>query len=187
MILFINVNYIKDRTTIERNVDDNKIAPFILKVQETHLQMALGSSFYYHILDSFDTGNVTPAETELIDDFIKPMVAEWAYYEAYPHIAIKATNKSISRERSEYSEPVGMEDIKWMRNSIRNMAEFYTKRIIKHIRDNNTDFPLYFNPDLPENVKRNNQSYFTGVYIQGKARRATSHRDRLGRFGGYDC
>ncbi len=187
MIRFINVSYIKERTTIEQNVDDTKIAPFIIKAQETHLQMALGTTFYLHILDAFDTNNLTPMENILVEEFIKPMVSEWTYYEAYPHISIKPTNKSVSRERSEYSEPVSVNDIKWMRSSIRDMAEFYTKRLIKEIKDNHLEFPLYFNPDPKENVKKNNQAYFTGIHIAGKGRRPGSHAERLGRWGGYYC
>jgi len=191
MIRFINVTYIKERTTIESNVDDKKIAPFIMKVQETHLQMALGSTFYLYILDNFNTGNLTPEENILVEEFIKPMVSEWTYYEAYPHISIKTTNKSVSRERSEYSEAVNINDVKWMRSSIRDMAEFYTKRLIKWLTDNHVDFPLYFNPDPKENVRKNKQAYFSGIHIAGKGRRPGSHNERLGRFGGFcddwDC
>jgi hypothetical protein len=167
MIRLINIEYVKQKTTIERNVDDVKIAPFIFKVQDIHLQQALGTAFYRHILEEFDAGTLNPDEQDLVDIYIKPMLAEWVYYEAYPHIAIKATNKSVSTERSEYSDPTGLDTIKFMRDSIRNMAEFYTKRLIKELCDFGAQkYPLYVNPGPKQNVKKSKSAYFSGVYLK---------------------
>jgi hypothetical protein len=164
MIRLINVTDVKELTTIEKNVDNAKIAPFIYKVQDTHLQMALGTTFYRHILDAFDNGTLTSDEQDLVDTYIRPMLIEWVYYEVYPHITFKPTNKSVATERSEYSDPVDLSSLKYMRDAIRNMAEYYTRRLNKHLCDYSSLFPLYLNPGPKQNVKSRSKSYFSGVY-----------------------
>jgi hypothetical protein len=167
MIRLVNLDYVKKMTTIERNVDDNKVAPFIFKVQDTHLQKALGTAFYKHILNGFDAGTLNADEIILVEEYIQPMLAEWVYYECYPHLLIKPTNKAISKERSEYSEAVGLNEMRYMRDSIRNMAEFYTKRLIKELCDfAYLKYPLYLNPPPKENVRKSRTAYFSGVYLK---------------------
>jgi hypothetical protein len=164
MIRLINATDVKNNTTIEKNVDNAIIAPFIFKVQDIHLQQALGTAFYLDILDKYDNGTLNADELNLVNTYIKPMLIEWVYYEVYPHISYKPTNKSISKERSEYSDPSDLSGIKYMRDAIRNMAEYYTQRLNRHLCDYSSLFPLYLNPGPKQNVKARSKSYFSGVY-----------------------
>lgn len=183
MIRLINVTDVKENTTIEKNVDNSKIAPFIFKVQDTHLQQALGTTLYRYILDAFDNGTLNPDELDLVDTYIKPMLVEWVYYEAYPFLSFKPTNKSISTERSEYSDAADLSGIKYMRDAIRNIAEYYTKRLNKHLHDYSSLFPLYLNPGPLQNVKSSTKSYYSGIWT-GRGQ-ITNRIDRL--FKNDDC
>jgi len=167
-VKFISTVFLKENTTIEDNVDDNKLVPFIYKVQDIHLQQALGTTFYEHLKAGVVNNTLTTDETDLIRDYIQNMVAEWTLYESMPFLSNKLTNKSISQENSEYSTPSTLDEIKYLRNNVRDIAEFYTKRLTKYMCDNASLFPKYLNPDSKENLSKNSKSYFSGIYLPKK-------------------
>ena len=167
-VKFISTLYLKENTTIEDNTDDAKLVPFIYKVQDTHLQQILGTTFYNYLKNAVVSGTTTDNDTTLLRDFIQPMVAEWVLYESIPFLNFKLTNKAVSTENSEYSTATNLDDIKYLRHSIRDLAEFYSSRLTKYLCDNSNLYPVYQNPDAKENLHKSSKVYFNGIYIQKK-------------------
>lgn len=165
---FISAQYLKENTVLEMNIDDSKLTPIILKVQSVYLQQILGSSFMQHLYDAVTNSTLTTAEENLIRDYIQSFVCEYSVYEALPYLNYKATNKAISKESSEYSQPAELAEIKYMRSNVKDMAEFLGKRLEKYLCDHQENFPEYQNPSLPENLPKNNKSFFNGVYLGKK-------------------
>jgi hypothetical protein len=174
-VKFVDALYIKENSTIEFNVDDKKITPLIYKVQDLYLQQSLGTTFYKHLKNAvvnteLQTGTtLTNDEIDLITDYIQPVVGEYALYELIPLINFNFTNKAVSQKSSEFSQPSNLDEVKYIRNNIKNMAEFYMKRLNKYLCDNPTLFPKYQNPDPKENVKKNGRSYFSGIHMPKKS------------------
>lgn len=164
-VKFISTTYLKENSTIEDNVDDAKLVPFIKKSQDIYLQQILGTTFYNHLKDAIVNNTLTSDEESLIRDYIQPMVAEYTVYESLPFLSNKLTNKSISQENSEFSTPSGLDELKYLRNTVRDMAEFYGKRLAKFLCDNTSLFPVYSNPDANENLSKSSRAYFSGVYV----------------------
>lgn len=167
-VKFIDIDFLKSNTTINENVDDNILVPFIYKAQDTHLQSVLGSSFYNHLKSAIVANSLTPEERALILDYIQNMVAEWTLYEVLPFINYKLTNKAISKERSEYSNNSELNELKYIRQTVRDLAEFYSKRLVNELNQNCNLYPEYNNPDRPENLRKNNSVYYSGIYIPKK-------------------
>jgi len=167
IVEFVSTKYIKEHTNIENNVDSNKIRPYIIKVQDTHLQQILGSYFYYHLMDAAYNGTLTANEDTLVRNYIQRFVSEWVFYEVFPFLNYKVTDKAVSKESSENSTFSELNEIKYLRNAISDMAQFYGERLDKYLRDNSQLFPEYQNPDVPENLPKIGNKYFQGVYIKG--------------------
>jgi len=165
-VKFISTIYLKENTTIEDNVDDNKLVPFIYASQDTHIQQSLGSTFYNRLKSGIVNNDLNTDEEDILRDYIQPCLAQWAFYEVYPFLNYKATNKAVSKENSEWSQASELDEIKYMRNSIRDLAEFYLKRLNTFLCDYSTLFPEYESPDSKENLNQNSKSYFSGVYTQ---------------------
>jgi hypothetical protein len=182
IVKFISCNYLKENTAIQNNVDDNLLEPYIIKAQDTHIQQILGSSFMEHLYDAIQNSTLTAAEEALIRNYIQRAVAEWAHYEVYPFLNYKNTNKAISKESSEYSTPADLDEIKYMRSAVRDLAEFYLKRLDKYLCDHQQDFPEYQNPNLPENLPKNSKPYFNGIYMPKKGPKGMDVWDEP-----YDC
>ena len=170
IVQFVSVSYIKQHTAIEENVDDSTIAPFIIKVQDVHLQQILGSAFYEHLMDAISNSTLTTNEENLIKNYIQRLVAEWSFYEVFPFLNYKATNKAISKKSSDNSVPSELNEIKFIRTAIRDMAEFYNERLVNELNNNIALYPAYQNILTPENLPKSNKSYFSGVYLRGSGR-----------------
>jgi len=164
-VKFISTTYLKEITTIEDNVDDNKLVPFIYKAQETKIQQALGSTFYFHLTDAISNSTLTSDEEDLIRNYIQPATAEWTLYDALPFLNTKLTNKAVSKESSEFSQPSDLAEVKFLRNNVRDMAEFYIKRLNVYLCDNASLFPVYQTAASNENLRKSGKSYFSGVFI----------------------
>lgn len=164
-VLYINMEYLKQRSTVEGNVDYDKIKPFIVKVQDLYLQQRLGSDFFNSLNSKIIFGTLSQAEEVLINDYIKPMVAEYTYYEALPFLNFKVTNKAISKQNSDNSQSSAMDEIKYLRGLLKNNAEFYDNRLFKHLDLNRTDFPIWDENNRDQNVRRNDKVYSSGMYL----------------------
>ena len=169
-VKFISTIYLKENTTIEENVDDNKLVPFIYTAQDTHIQQALGTNFYNRLKSGVTLNNLTTLEDDFLRDYVQPCLAQWVFYEAYPFLNYKTTNKAVSKESSEYSQPSELDEIKYLRNAIRDLAEFYLKRLNAYLCDFGYLFPEYQNPNPYENLPANSKSYFNGVYLARRGR-----------------
>jgi hypothetical protein len=167
-VKFISTNYVKENTIIEMNVDDDKLTPIILKVQKVYLQQLIGSSFYDHLSQAVANTTLTVAEDALIRNYIQNYLAEYVVYEALPFLNYKATNKAISKESSEFSQASDLDEIKYLRSNVKDMAEFFGKRLAKYLCDHQSDFPEWQNPELPENLPKNSRSFFNGIYLPKK-------------------
>lgn len=164
VVYFISTEYLRQNTPIEQNVDDDKITPFITQAEQTYLQQSIGETGLNALKNGIINNTLTQDETDLIRNYIQPLVAQYTFYLALPFIAFKATNKSLSKESSEYSTPVDLEELKYIRNNVKDVAEFYQRRLVKYLLDYPSSFTWYANPAPKDNLRKTIQSYFNGVY-----------------------
>jgi len=183
-VYFITTTYLREKTPLQENIDEDLIVPFIQQSQDLELQSILGESFYDTLKNGVVNNTLNNDEDYLMRNFIQPMLAQWTFYKVYPHLLAKTTNKSISKERSEYSDPVGLDELKYMRSAIRDTAEFYSKRLQKYLNDFSNLFPTYASPNSLDNMPRRKDNYFTGIYVPLLNR--TSFRSYNERYYGDD-
>lgn len=167
-VKFISTTYFKSNTTVQGNVDDDIIIPFIYRAQDIDLQQVLGTTFYNRLKEGVVNNNLNSDEDTLLRTYIQPMLVDYTLYYLIPHISYKFTNKAVSQQNSEFSNPSDLADIKYIRQSVRDMAEFYRERLVTYLCDYDSLFPEYVNPDSKENLKKSSKSYFNGVYIPKK-------------------
>lgn len=186
VVYFVTVDYILNVTPIEKNVDQDKIVPFITISQDLHIQSILGSLFYDHLKNAISGNTLNSDETYLIRNYIQPCVAFWTFYESYISLNYKTTNKAVSKERSEYSEPLSLDELKYSRSAIRINAEYYSKRLQKYLTDYNYLFPTYNQTTSKDNVIKQRDNYFNGIYMPStwNNRRIPIYNER---YFGEDC
>lgn len=164
-VKFISAQYLKDNTAIENNVDDTLLGNYILKAQDTHIQQVLGSGYYDYLKTQVISGSLSTQENILMRQYIQPTLAEFTFYEILPHLNYKSTNKAISQQSSEFSQPSALSDIKYLRSTVLDLAEFYLKRLTKELCSDK--YPL-IGTFSDQNLNRNNRAYFSGIYLTRK-------------------
>jgi hypothetical protein len=166
-VLLTNTYRLKKSTPIQENVDDNLLNPYIYKAQETHIQQILGTDLYNKICDDIVANSITGMYQTLLDDYITPCLIEWAFYEVMPFIALKVTNKTIGRGNADYLAEGDLNDLKYLRSTVSDVAQFYGTRIIGFLRQYSNSFPEYTTNSGLDKIVPNSKSYFGGVYLGG--------------------
>lgn len=164
-VKLISLDYFKQNTVVEYNVDDNKITPLIFKAQTVYLQQTLGANFLNHLYEQVRNNTLSVKEEELIREYVQNMLVEYTLYLLIPAINYNLTNKSVAQKSAEYETPSSLDDIKYLRNEVLNMAQFYDTRIVEFLKDNRTDFPLWKHGS-DNNVNPSKNTYFSGVYLR---------------------
>jgi hypothetical protein len=166
-VLFIGTARMKKATPIQNNVDDDLLNNYIWRAQETHIHQTLGTDLYNSLKNKIVTNTLTGNYKTLMDDYITPALIEWSFYEVLPFISLKLTNKSIARGNADYLAEADLTDLKYLRQTVRDVAEFQTQTLIGYIKQYVHLFPEYqTNSGLDKRIP-NSSTYFNGVYLGG--------------------
>ena len=133
-ICFINVNTIKERSALHTNVDDKLIRPQILTCQDMYLLPALGTALYNRLQDGIENNNLNADEVDLLDNFITNPLVYYTLSELPVGLSYQFYNKGLVRKNSENTETPQMQDLIDVASRYRTRAEFYTQRLIKHLK-----------------------------------------------------
>jgi hypothetical protein len=164
-VYFISTEYLRQNTPIEDAVDDKKILPYITKAEDTYLQEVIGETGYDALKDALITNTLTADDQKFIRNYVQPMVAQYSFYLMFPFLNYKATNKAISKESSEYSQASELDEIKYLRSNILDIAEFYKRRMVKWLLDHPGVFWWYDSPKPLDNLPKSAKSYMNGLYL----------------------
>ena len=163
----ISASLLKERTPIEENVSDDLLTNYIFKSQETRIQAYLGTNLYNQVLDAIRDDAISGVIKTLLYDYIRPTLIEWSFYESMPFISLKITNKTIGRGTADYLAEGNLDDLKYLRNSARDLAEFYGERLIMYLKENSNLYPNYLNNSGLDKMQPQMKSYFGGIYLGG--------------------
>ena len=159
---------------VDSNVDNNSLESFILISQDIQLQSLTGYTMYNFIISALmvdPSGSTLSTQYQyILVNYIQPAVGMWAIYHAYPSLLYKMTNKALVTKHSEESQAVGIREMEYMRNQIKNNAEFYDSRIVEYIKNNVNDFMEYYTTSGTNRIRAKSNVYFGGLYLGGTGR-----------------
>jgi hypothetical protein len=172
--LFVTEDRLKSYTGIEENVDPAILYPFVIQAQDLYVQQTLGTKLYNKMKLLVDAkvinGTAIPTDYKtLLDDYIIPMVIHYSYWLALPHIKWRTSNKGLLSGTSEVGETVPLEEVQYLRNSIKDTAQFYNERLrdfLKAYQENYPEYQSYTNKDGM--APKRGTSYYTGLVIPGR-------------------
>lgn len=168
-VYFISEQYLKDNTSISMNVEPQLLNIAIQDAQNIHIQPLLGSSLYKKLVSLIVDGTIGAIGNEkyktLLDDYVVPATTQWALVECLPYIRWKIMNKSVLGQHSDNTTPAELEEIKFLKAELRNKAEFYGERIVKHLKANYTLYPEYTDSTNCENISPMDNAYFGGIQL----------------------
>ena len=165
--LFCSTAYVKRKSMISGSVDPDKIVQFIETAQDMHIQNYLGTNLYNKLQQLIIDETITDASNshykDLLDDFIKPMLAWYTQAEYIPFASYTLSNKGLFKHSSENASVLDREEIAGLANRANDKAVFYTNRLINFLCDNSTLFPEY--NDTTEDMSPDKDANTAGFYL----------------------
>lgn len=146
--LFIDDEYLKTYTPLGKSIDVDQIYPFVREAQDIYTQDLLGTPLYNNLewrLYSgltFSTPYFIQQEIDLINIASKAL-AYWTIYLALPHLAIQIRNIGVARATSDNTTVSTVQELKYIREEMQNLAEFWNQRVVNFLCENSEYFPLY--------------------------------------------
>lgn len=160
--LFITRADIVKRTSLGGNVDQDKYLQYVLIAQEVHIQNYLGTDLYEKIQTDIEAGNLTGDYLTLVNDWIKPCLLHWAMVEYLPFAAYTIGNKGIFKHSSETGQNIEKEEVDFLIEKERDIAQYYTDRLINHLSfEASSKYPQYFTNNN-EDVYPDKDANFSG-------------------------
>ena len=167
----ISVDYLKEHTTINNNVDTNLLNSPIWEAQEINVHQIIGTKLYKKLLNLVNTNQITdPANVkykELLDDYVQPVVTYWAWLYSLPYLAMKAVNKGVQRQVDENSNNANLDEVHYLEESIRDKADFFSQRLADFLQQNSSDYPEYYRNNQIDELQPTHNQAFQGIQFDG--------------------
>ncbi len=132
------------QTALGGNVDTDKFIQFIKIAQEIHIQNYTGTKLYNKISDDIIAGTLANPYLALVNDYLQPMLIHYAMVEYLPFAAYTIANGGVYKHTSENSTSVEKNEVDFLVEKERNIAQYYTDRFITYMSYNQATFPEYY-------------------------------------------
>jgi hypothetical protein len=166
-ILFISETYLKNFTALDFNVRPEQLLPYIIQSQDIYLQPVLGTRFFKGLKSRIQAGTRTQEEIDLTNDYIAPMLVNYALYQALPFLKYRLVEKGVVSPQSETSQTASWEELRFLQSRVKDTAEFYEQRLKEFFIDNPNMFPEYQNPGTDGMFPNKGDSYRSGLVVPG--------------------
>jgi hypothetical protein len=164
--LFCTEAWLIENSIINENVSYTQLRPTLIKVQEMRIQPIVGTDLFRELESQIVAGSVSALNTTLLDDYLRPAIREWVYFELPNVLAFKYMNKGMVRRDSQESQQMSMEEIKRLIAKAQNDAEWYSERATRYLLQNRTDYPLFNNPSIDiDKIRPQMQNYQVGINL----------------------
>ena len=141
----IQIEDIKNVTSISDNIDVAMLEPFLFNAQEMYIRPVCGDALMDAMLASVASGGT--GYTTLIDNQVLYALAYCTWYSAAPFLNFKTQRKGIVTQSSDNSTNVTLDEFGVYTSRIESMQTFYLRRLREFLDDNDTTYPLYAKDD----------------------------------------
>lgn len=159
--LFVTREEVVKFTALNGNLDTDNFIQFVKIAQDIHIQNYLGTKLFDRINDGIVADNLPAAYLMLLNTYIKPMLIHWTMVEYLPFAAYTIANKGVFKHTSENSNSVEKNEIDYLVEKERQVAQNYTRRFIDYMCFNQNTYPEY-NQNSNADVYPEKDASFTG-------------------------
>ena len=158
-ILFVSPSDVIKRTGINGNVDRDQMIQFIKIAQDIHVQGILGTKLFNKIKSDITGDSLAGDYLALFTDYIQDMVIHYSTIEILPYIHYKVANGGIYTKGSENGTSVTKEELDYLVQKERDIAEPYARRFVDHMAFYNSKFPEYNSASDDDMYPSKNQNF----------------------------
>ena len=145
--LFITTQDIKRYSVISGSVDPDKLIFYVEIAQDTEIQNYLGTVLLEKLQALIIAGTVNDpanlAYKTLLETYVKPMTIYWSLVQLMSFIPYTIANGGVYKHTSESSETVSKDEVDYLAEKYRDIAQYYTNNFINFMVYNQTTYPEY--------------------------------------------
>ena len=151
-------------TALNGNVDTDKFIQFVKIAQDTDLQNYTGTKLLDKIKADILASTLTGNYATLVNTYLKPMLIHFTMVEYLPFAAYSISNKGLYKHSSENAEIVSKEEVDYLVEKEKRIAENYAQRFLDYMCDNEALFPEY-QTNTNGDVVPQKKNYLSNWYI----------------------
>lgn len=140
--LIISEELLKLYSPLSKNVDVDKIYPYLHLAQPYFVQPIIGDALMTELQQQIENDELTPENKALILK-IAPVLAYYATYLAMRSLTYSITEKGLTLEHSENSQTIDRASLGDYILDIKNQAEMYAEILIKYLCRCALSYPLW--------------------------------------------
>lgn len=164
LAILISEQRVKSTTNLDDNVRVEEITPFIIQAQDLYLQDTLGTKFFDRLKAGVIADDLNADEKALLNDYIGPMLANYAVYLMLPALKYKLVDKGVVSGQSEETGATTLDELKYLRQTVLDTSEFYDARLRQRLCDvTSGTFPEYDSPGSDGMSPNTDVPYFSGL------------------------
>ena len=141
--LLISKNDLAAYTSLNANVDADKVVQFVKIAQDIWIQQYTGSKLLNKIKADIVAGTLSGNYLTLVNSYLKPMLIHFTMVEFLPFHAYTIANKGIYKHNSENAETIQKSEVDFLIEKERNIAINYALRFQDYMLVNQSNFPEY--------------------------------------------
>lgn len=145
--LLISTEDVKKFTILNGNLDVDDFIQYIKIAQDITIQNYLGTDLYNKLQELIISGDISLTGNakykSLLTNYIKPMLIHWAMVHYLPFASYTIANKGVYKHTSENAETLQKNEIDFLVEKERDIAEHYTQRFIDFMCFQQSQYPEY--------------------------------------------
>lgn len=142
-ILLISEKTIKENSLVSNNVDGKYMQNAIRTAQDISLQPIIGSKLFKRLCEGVENHNLTELETELIREYIQPILLNSVMSDLVLQLTFKFRNLGTVQTPDTNVMIPSLKDLQYIREDYNLKASFYMNRLSQYLRANCTKFSQY--------------------------------------------
>lgn len=132
---------VRDLAINDDDFDEAYFTNYILTTQRKYVRPTLGKDYYNELLTEIEGGSLTPDNTIVVEQFLKPMLAHFVVYECYSRVHVQTSNQGTMVNYTEYSDQGKSFDYSQSRDFYMNKGDMWRKDMNIYINDAQDDDP----------------------------------------------
>jgi hypothetical protein len=180
LALLVSEEKLKAFTSINQNVSPADLIPYILQSQDIVLQNYIGATYYMELKNQVVSNTVSTDNQFLLDNYIGNAMCNWGLFYALPFLKYKIFNKSVVSPTSENSEPITLEELKFLMEQVRSAGETYMKRMIEWMVLHPGNYQAYVAPRVLDGQLPERGNPYFGSLVTPKQPYAWKKRTMVG-------
>jgi hypothetical protein len=151
-------------TATNGNMDTDTFIQWIKVAQDIHIQQYTGTQLLDKIKTDIVNNTLANPYLDLVETYLKPMLIHWAMVEFLPFQAYTIANKGIFKHSSENASNVDKNEVDFLIEKQRYLAQNYTERFIQYMAFSGNTFPEYYT-NSNSDIYPNSDSNYNGWVI----------------------